>query len=142
MCWIMAYHEEKIDPVNPNQNDKINNHESIRKDYFFSEEDYVNSNVSIDAIQIKDKTFYVFKHGGCSCDFFQSGLNKLTEDFEYFIGNRMVIQSLEPYILIKWLEDDETINNLPDTIIDIEADKIWKIFKEGNTDGLYRIIRN
>jgi len=156
MCWLIAYHEARITPerplrYSPKEYDKsciwdgshdyeINNLESIKKDYFFSEDDYINSNVSIDTIQVKDKTFYTFKHGGCSCDFFQLGLNKLIEDFGYFIGGRMRIRSLEPYVLTKWLEDGETIDDLPETIIDIEEDKIHEIFNKG-TDSLYCIKR-
>jgi len=160
MCWLMAYHEARITPERPlryspdpydesciwdgSHDYEINNLESIKKDYFYEgnliEDENVNRYVSIETIQVKGKTFYTFKHGGCSCDFFQLGLNKLSEDFEYFIGYRMKIRSLEPCILTKWLNDGETIDDLPETITDIEEDKIRDIFKKGTND-LYCIKR-
>ncbi|MDR1972838.1 MAG: hypothetical protein LBQ46_13065 [Treponema sp.] len=155
MCWILAYHESTIIPQRPlrysdkeyndrsiwdgSQNYKINNFESIKKciDDFFGR-----GNISIDEISVNNMVFYTIKYGSCSCDFFtQSSINEFRDNFEYFIAYRMLIQSIEPYILIKWIDDKEILSNTSNEKVDIKSCDIRKVLQSKNPSGFYCVKR-
>ena len=103
MCWSILYYENKITL------DNIKDY-SIYKNVNVLENN--NHSFQINKLNIQNTLYYNITHNQCACDFFNSKNKKLQNEFIDFIIKRMKIECIEPYILIKWLEDNNGINTI------------------------------
>ena len=95
----------------------------------------------IEKFSIQNKLYYDITHNQCACDFFNSKNIKLQEEFIKLILTRMEISCVEPCVYIKWIENDNVINNIPDKIININDNKLLNIFTTKYNEVYYCIKR-
>ena len=101
----------------------------------------LNYTFKMDKFSIQNKLFYNITHNQCACDFFNSKNIKLQEEFVKFILTRMKISCVEPCIYIRWTDNDEVTNNIPNNIININDNELLNIFTTKYKEACFCIKR-
>ena len=114
MCWSITYHEKKISLYSIKDfriYECVNNIENLGHSF------------QINKFKIKNEIYYDIFNNQCACDFFDPRNRSLQNEFICFLLKRFEIECVEPYILIKWLENKNEIN-IPNKIENINQDDL------------------
>ncbi|MDR1911005.1 MAG: hypothetical protein LBQ52_01485 [Helicobacteraceae bacterium] len=133
MCWKLIYYEKKIAIAAP-----LGDYSVYKKVNVVEGGDY---SFQIDKIYLQNNAYYNITHNQCACDFFASKYRSLQEEFIAFVLTRMQIESLEAFILTKWIDGDEIIDKIPNDYSDINQNDLTSIFCSDRRIKLYRITR-
>ncbi|MDR1199483.1 MAG: hypothetical protein LBK94_10840 [Prevotellaceae bacterium] len=133
MCWSILYHENKISPEETIADYNIYNKVNILEN--------LNCTFQINKIYIQNKLYYNITKNQCACDFFNLKNTKLRDEFINLILTRMEIPCIEPCIYIKWIENNDGINNIPNNVININENKLLTIYTKEYKEAYYCIKR-
>jgi hypothetical protein len=133
MCWSILYHENKI-----LSEEAVTDYNIYKKVNILENLNYT---FQINKIYVQNQLYYNITQNQCACDFFNLKNIKLREEFAGLILSRMKIPCIEPYIYIKWIDNNNEINNMPNNVITINESQLLSIYTEEYKEVYYCIKR-